>query len=79
MNNWTLHYRPFAKPPGFTVCRLVGNKHEYMRDSRTGDDAVFTHKIDAVRALRAVAKPVESETSTLLGLNHDTRLALPLR
>lgn len=61
MNNWTIHYRPFAKPaPGFTVCRLVGDKHEYVRDDRTNDDAVFATKADAMRALRALLKPAKA-------------------
>lgn len=63
MNNWTVHYRPFAKPkPGFTVCRLVGEKHEYLQDSRTGSDAVFQSKNEAARALRAVVTPAKALT-----------------
>jgi len=58
-DQWTIHYRPFAQPaPGFTVCRGVDEKREYMQDARTGDDAIFATKNEAIRALRAItAKP----------------------
>ena len=52
---WNIGFRPFAKPtPGFVILRVMNGRAEHVQDDRTGDDAIFETKADAVRALNAI-------------------------
>jgi hypothetical protein len=58
MNDWTIGYRAYAKPaPYFTVFRVLpSGKTAHVIDERTGDDAAFASKKDAVQCIRAMSK-----------------------
>ena len=59
---WVVGYRPFAKPtPAFTVWRHRVDaagllQCDHMQDARTGSDALFTTKREAISAVRLITK-----------------------